>query len=243
MAKPSAAKTASTLPAALAKRATAAHAQRLARLARAGRDAITKIRDARAQIAGTYFDVGEALVVLSQDGMAEALGRADFAEVCALDLDMAAATARQLLTLATRLDRATVELLGRERALALLALADATPADDTVTDLLAATLVLPSKRRLAVRDASTAEIEAAAKEFRDARGATTGRRSAGFTTTPQERATFAKSARGWSRADLAAQVKTTLRASRKGFGAMVTVELPLTLWTQLAPPPRRRGQR
>ena len=144
MVKTTASKKSSSLPAALAKRATAAHAARLARLARAGRNAIAKVRDARTQIAGTYFDVGEALVVLAQDGMAEALGRKDFAEVCTADLDMLPNNARQLLSLATRLDRATVELLGRERALALLALADATPADDTVTDLLGAMPMPPT---------------------------------------------------------------------------------------------------
>ena len=62
MVKTTASKKSSSLPAALAKRATAAHAARLARLARAGRNAIAKVRDARTQIAGTYFDVGEALV-------------------------------------------------------------------------------------------------------------------------------------------------------------------------------------
>jgi len=227
-----------TTPPALVKRAKAAHAARLTRLAAQGRDAIGAIRAARSAVATNYFSMGEALAVLQGSGMAEALGRKDFAEVCTLDLDMAERTAEQLIALVKRLSRTMLETLGRERANAMLALVDATPADDAVGDVLGATINLPSGEKLVVRDASTAEIYAAAKAFRDARAVGQTKRSPGFTTTPDERARFAKSAKHWQRKDVKDVVTTRLVASRKEHGALVRVELPLAVWERLRPPPR-----
>ena len=101
--KPAAKKPA--LPAALAKRAEAQHALRVKRLAERGRVAIARIRERQADVAENMVDIGLALAELKADGVAEALGRAGFAEVVTRDLGMAITTANALVALATRVSR------------------------------------------------------------------------------------------------------------------------------------------
>jgi len=224
------------VPEALAKRAKAAHAARVERLVRQGRESIREVHTARVAVATNYFLMGQALAVLKTDGVAEALGRASFAELCAEDLDMTEASANRLIEMVGRMRRATLELLGRDRANAMLSLVDATPADDTVDEVVEATLTLPSGDKLVVADASTAEIYAAAKAFRDARPAPKGKAPKGFTTTADERARYARAAKRWQRDDVKALVDARLVASRKAHGAIVRVEMPLAIWEQLRPP-------
>jgi hypothetical protein len=225
-----------TLPEALAKRASAAHEARMQAIAVKGRNALGLVAASRTAVATNYFSMGEAIAVLKTVGMAEALGRKDFADICKRDLKMAEETANELAGLVKRLTRATLELLGRERANAMLALVDATPAADTVEELFAGTLRLPSAKKLVVRDASTAQLYAAAREFRQARPLTPGKRSEGFTTSTDERARYAKSEKHWKRKDVKDLVETQLVASRRGHGAIVRAEMPLTIWEQLRPP-------
>jgi hypothetical protein len=225
-----------TLPEALAKRATTAHEGRMERLAVKGRNALGLIAATRKAVATNYFSMGEALAVLKTPGMAEALGRTDFADICENDLKMAEATANELVGLVKRLTRATVELLGRERSNAMLALVDATPAEDTVEEVLTRTLRLPSGKPLVVRDASTATLYAAAKEYRQARALAPGKRSEGFTTSTDERARYAKAEKHWQRKDVKTLVETRLVASRRGHGAIVRAEMPLSIWERLRPP-------
>ena len=146
------------------------------------------------------------------------------------------ASANRLIEMVGRMRRATLELLGRDRANAMLSLVDATPADDTVDEVVEATLTLPSGDKLVVADASTAEIYAAAKAFRDARPAPKGKAPKGFTTTADERARYARAAKRWQRDDVKALVDARLVASRKAHGAIVRVEMPLAIWEQLRPP-------
>jgi len=225
------------LPAALRKNNAAASAAHLERLAAEGRAAIAEVKACRASIGGDYFSMGLAVKALKKKGVAQALGRADFAQVCTEDLEMSVTKAAQLVTLVTRLTRATVQLLGRDRASAMIALVDATPADDSVDEVLTATLRLPSGRELVVADASTEAVWAAAKEFRLA-GPAAKQPTRGFTASATERALFAKSAKRWQRKDLAAAVSVELKATRKAHGAEVAVRMPLALWATLAPPPR-----
>jgi hypothetical protein len=149
---------------------------------------------------------------------------------------MTEASANRLIEMVGRMRRATLELLGRDRANAMLSLVDATPADDTVDEVVEATLTLPSGDKLVVADASTAEIYAAAKAFRDARPAPKGKAPKGFTTTADERARYARAAKRWQRDDVKALVDARLVASRKAHGAIVRVEMPLAIWEQLRPP-------
>ena len=225
-----------SLPEALAKRASAAHEARMQALAVKGRNALGLVAATRKAVATNYFSMGEAIAVLKTVGMAEALGRTDFADICRQDLKMAEETANELVGLVKRLTRATLELLGRERANAMLALVDATPAADTVEELLTGTLRLPSAKKLVVRDASTAQLYAAAKELRQARALAPGKRSEGFTTSPDERARYAKAEKHWQRKDVKALVETQLVASRRGHGAIVRAEMPLSIWERLRPP-------
>ncbi len=224
------------LPVALAERATAAHQRRMVVIAAKGRDAIGLIVASRRAVATNYFTMGEAIAVLKTPGMPEALERKDFAEICEKDLQMSEESANELVGLVKRLTRATLELLGRERANAMLALVDATPADDSVEEILTGTLRLPSGKKLVVRDASTAVIYAAAKEYRQARALAPGKRSEGFTTSTDERARYAKAEKHWQRKDVKALVETRLVASRRGHGAIVRAEMPLSIWERLRPP-------
>ena len=57
-------------------------------------------------VAASMVDIGEALVELKAEGVAEALGRAGFAEVVTRDLGMAITTAHALVALSTRVSRA-----------------------------------------------------------------------------------------------------------------------------------------
>jgi methylmalonyl-CoA mutase cobalamin-binding subunit len=157
------------LPAALAKRAKEAHASKLARLAAVGRAAIARVRERQGDIAASMVDIGLALHELRAEGVAEALGRKGFADVCAADLQLPLTTALNLVALATRVPRAVVTSLGPERARAVLELVDATPANDTPEAVLARPVKLPSGKLLDVRSAGVAEIREAAKAFRAAR--------------------------------------------------------------------------
>jgi hypothetical protein len=213
------------LPRALAERAKAQHLNRMERLSERGRAAIARIRERQTDVAASMVDIGLALAELKAVGVAEALGRSGFAEVCALDLRMALSTANVLVALATRVPREVVTRLGTDRARAVLELVDATPEDDTTEEVLRAKLALPSGRTLDVANASAKEIRDAAKEIRDARIGTDGKRSAGFTTTPTEKRAFAAVARHLKTGGVGA---ARLVAARDGRGAKLRFELRLS---------------
>ena len=77
------------------------------RLRDKGRAAISLIRKRRATLADDFLDVGEALRTLKGEGMFEALGRADFDDVCGRDLDLAESTADAMIALSERIERVT----------------------------------------------------------------------------------------------------------------------------------------
>lgn len=213
------------LPAALAKNARAMRAAKLERLAVVGRAAIARIRERQADIAANMVEIGEALAELKADGVAEALERKGFAEICALDVRIPYTTALNLVALATRVPREVVVNLGPERARALLELVDATPADDSPEEVLARPLALPSGRVLDARNAGVVELRAAAKEFRAARPEATQKRSRGFTATPEEKRTFATLQKKLRERE--ADVAVKLIATRDPRGAKIQLELRL----------------
>lgn len=213
------------LPKELAERAKAQHAAKLARLTGRAQAALALIRERQADIAANMVDIGLALAELKGDGMAEALGRSGFAEVCEKDLRMAISTANGLVALATKVPRALVTSLGPDRARAVLELVEATPEDDTPESVLRAKLALPSGRTLDVAEASTQEIRDAAKEIRDARERTDGKRSRGFTATPAEKRSFTALAK---RLAEAGHTGAKLVATRDGNGARVRIEVRLS---------------
>ena len=211
------------LPEALVKVGKAARAQRVARLAQRGRDALARVRERQTNIAANMVDIGLALVELKADGVAEALGRRGFTDLVAQDLAMSLTTANALIALATRVPREVTQRIGHGRAALLLELADATPEDDAPQDLLDAKIELPSGKVLDVPNATDRELREGAKELRAARAAPKSRR--GFTTTREEKAAYARFAealRGHA-GELLAQTK--LVATRDGKGPKLRVEL------------------
>lgn len=224
-AKPLAAKPSASLPKELAERAKAQHAAKLTRLAERARSAVARIRERQTDIAANMVDIGLALVELKADGMAEALGRTGFAELCEKDLRMAVSTANGLIAIATRMPRELVTSLGADRARAVLELVEATPEDDTVVEVLNAKLALPSGRTLDVAQATAKDIREAAREIRDAKGATTEKRSRGFTATPAEKKAFTALAKHLTASGHAG---AKLVATRDGKGAKVRFEVRLS---------------
>ena len=219
------------LPAALAKRAEAQHAARRDALAARGFEAIALIQDLRRHISGDYLAIGKALAGLRQDGMADALGCADFREVCAKHFQMSAGHADRLIRLAEHFERAVALDLGYERACALLALADATPEDDTPEALMHATLTLPSGERLVVDEATTEQLFAAAKSFRQARAEAPGAKDkGGRSTTPAERVAFRALQRDVAADARWSEVKLVQVARGRTRGAMIRADVPQALW-------------
>ena len=213
------------LPAALAKRANMLHADKVGRLAAVGRAAIARIRERQTDVAANMVDIGLALHELRAEGVAEALGRNGFGEVCELDLKLPVTTALNLIAIATRVPREVVTSLGHDRARAVLELVDATPEDDTPEQVLSQPLKLPSGEMLDVRNAPVATLRQAAKAFRAVRPGATAKRGRGFSASPDEKKTFAAFARRLHAHH--AEATTTLVASRGTKGAKVRIEVHL----------------
>lgn len=180
------------VPAALAKRAAQQVAAKQERLRAEGRADVELILRRKARIAEDFYDIGEALLRLKRPGVAEAMGRASFSEICEKDVAISVTVASELVAIVSGLPRKDALRMGQSRALALLSLANATPEPDTAASLEKTVRTLPSGRRLEVSKASANELKAAATELRRAKAA--GSRSAptkrpkGRTTTPDEQA-------------------------------------------------------
>jgi hypothetical protein len=115
------------LPAGLAKNARAKHEAKRQRLADEGFKAISAIKALRTKIADDYLEMGRALRVLKQEGVAEAVGCASFEALCREKLDLSVTRAEQLIALFETLDADTVRALGADRASALMNLAGRHP--------------------------------------------------------------------------------------------------------------------
>lgn len=205
----------------LAAHAEAAHAAKLKRLAAEGRAAIRTVRARSVQNSANYYDIGDALRSLARPGVAEAIGRADFAEVCAKDLDLSVVHARRLMDVTARLRREVGETMSIRRAGAIVALVDATPADDTPDDVLAARLTLPDGEVLDVASASTAALVAAATAFRAAGSAP----ARGLTKSPAEKRAYKRvEAFVNDNPDLGIE-RTALKARHDG--AVITLQMPI----------------
>lgn len=225
--KPTPTPTKKPLPAALAKRAKALHDAAQARLVEQGREAIALIRDRREAIADSYFDIGQALITLKSEAIAQALGHADVATMLREELDLSVTTANKLIELATRVDRSLLRELQQERAAAILAVVDATPDDDTPEALLAKPFRLPSGDTLDLRTAPVGTIIELARTLRLERAPST-KRTAGFTTTPADRKAFAALIAPIAKDKALRGVATfKLIASRGEHGPLVESRVPL----------------
>jgi hypothetical protein len=215
------------LPLALAKRAQALHTAAQARLVEQGREAIALIRDRREAMADSYFDVGQALITLRSEAIAQALGYDDVAAMLRAELDLSVTTAAKLIDLATRVDRSLLRELQLERAAAILALVDATESDDTPEQLVAKPFRLSMGGTLDLRTAPVAEIKAEARTLRQGR-ASAKKPVKGFTTTPAERKAFAALVAPVVKDKALRGVATfKLLASREEHGPLVESRIPL----------------
>ncbi len=225
------------LPAELVRNAKAKHDARIALLVAKGQKAIALVTERRQDIASNFLDVADALQVLRSDGVPEALGRASFVEVCALDLDMALSKANRLIALAERMTRGLVLELGQERASAILDLVDATPADDSPEHVFSAKVTLPSGEILDVGAASTHAIREGAAELRRARPG----RGPGRTVTAEEQATLAEMLERVRAVPALSGVRARLIAMGAAHGADIEVRVPLAAFAQLVKTLAKKG--
>lgn len=178
-------KPARRLPPALAKRASALVKDKKARLAARGRSLLALVRDKRRVIAAAFYEMGQALVVLSDAAMFGALGHATFDDLLEHELEMSLSQADRLMAAARRLDEEQAADLGYEKSLAV-ASALALPG----TKLSGSALLL-GERTLDTGRISAAAIDQAATALRHSRQRP-GRPGRGKTTTPRERADAAR---------------------------------------------------
>lgn len=209
------------LPAALAERAEQQIKAKQARLAKEARADIALVKRRQTRITEDFYDIGEALVRLKQPGVAEAIGRSTFRELCETDLGMSLSTADRLIAIVTQIPRDEAQRMGQQRALALLDLARATPEADTPAQLETSTRTLPSGKKLAPGQATTREILAAAKELRETKPATGKPR--GRTTSAEERALAAELQASLRKAGFD-HARVSAVATKPGQGADVRIE-------------------
>jgi hypothetical protein len=225
------------LPVALAKNARASHDAKRQRLADAGFKALDAIKALRAKISDDFLEMGRALQVLKRPGVADALGHASFEALCAERLDLSVTRADVLIALFERLDAGLVRELGTERASALMNLADATPQDDRVEDLLSAKLKLPSGAVLDVAKATAQAINDAAATLRRAQ-AEPGKKRAGLTVQATEQKRFDAVVKRL-KAVAGDDVTAKLIATRKAGGADAQVRMPLAALLKLVAAARK----
>lgn len=121
------------LPSALAKRVALEVDAKKQRLAAQAKDDINLIARRRLRISEDFFEVGLALARLKKPSALEALGHPTFQVLLQVELDMSVTKAERLIAMVTKAPRELVTRLGQDRVSALMALADATPADDTAS--------------------------------------------------------------------------------------------------------------
>ncbi|WP_159396518.1 hypothetical protein [Sorangium cellulosum] len=209
------------LPPALAKNAARSAAMKRARLAEQARADIELIKRRRERIAEDFYDIGEALVRLKRPGVPESLGHKSFGDLCQAELGLSASKAAQLLAIVRSVPREQARSLGQERAAALLALAEATPEDDSTVTLASSVLKLPSGKRVDIATAPTRALREAAKEIRQAHAAADKPRR-GLTTTAPERAAALALQRALR--DLGLAEAHVAAVARHGGGAFVRIE-------------------
>ncbi len=239
--KTSTAATRSKLPAALERNARAQRDAKRQRLADEGFKALSAIKALRTKISDDFLAMGRALQVLKSKGVADAMGYGSFETLCAKKLDLSVTRADLLIKLYEKLDASLVRELGTDRASALMNLADATPEDDRVEDLLAAKLALPSGAVLDVAKATVQAINDAAATLR--RGAAaTGATRRGLTVSAVEQRRFdatVKRLRAIVGDDEGVAAK--LIATRKESGADAQVRMPLAALVSLVAAARKGG--
>lgn len=191
MPRPTKAKSASDskhVPVALARRAEALSRAKKKRLLAEAESLIALVGRRKREIAEAFYDLGVALKRLKDKEILLVLGCRSFDQLCGEKLDLSTTLANRLVEVASRMSRDEAIGVGQAKAMALVDLAAATPADETPGALSRARrpLALPGGGVLDLKKASGRAIERAAKAIREERATTKPRR--GRTTTAAERA-------------------------------------------------------
>lgn len=148
---------------------------------------IALILKRKTTIERAFYDIGAALVRLQVVKAHEVLGsHTTFFEFVEAELGLKRTTASELIAIASGIPRKEALALGQTKAAAFLELAKATPAKDTGAALARRTTRTPSGKAIGA-GASAKEIEAAAREYRDAAAKKKPTRGRGRTSTPAER--------------------------------------------------------
>jgi hypothetical protein len=218
-----------TLPAALARRAERAASAKVARLVAEAKRDIALIRRRRAEITEAFYDIGEALVRLKRREVVAALGCRSFAELCETHVGISPAQADRLVDIVTNMTREEALSVGATKAASLVALARATPEEDTVSDLLRGGARVGGKA-IDVKKASTRAVARAAAEARERSGAARG---GGRAVTKEERATCAALEKALRKAG-AKDAHVTARAGRVTGAARATIDLAVADIARLA---------
>ena len=218
---------AAKVPAALARRAEKAADAKIARILAQAKQDIDLIARRRGEITEAFYDIGEALVRLKRREVVAALGCRSFAELCAEHVGISSSQADRLVDIVTNMTRAEAIDVGATKAASLVALARATPEDDTVSDLLRHGARVGGKQ-VDVRKASSRQVARATAAARAARpnGKTDAR-----SVTKDERATCEALEKALRQAGAK---DATVQSKRGSHGGRATIELPIADITRLA---------
>ncbi len=181
------------LPAALVKRVKAEVAAKRTRLQTRAHGLLDLIARRKFDINEAFYDIGEALAELSHADMIAALGRKTFREVCKKDCGLSGTLAEGLVRVVTTMTRdEALAAGGQTKAIALAALAHATPEADTPAGLgKQRAFALPGGKKVDLAKATAHEVEHTAvvvRRAQAAKNAKSGKKPRGRTTTPDERA-------------------------------------------------------
>ena len=180
----------------------------------------------RAEITESFFDIGEALVRLKRREVVAAMRCKSFAELCEKHVGMSATQADRLVEIVTNMTREEAIAVGATKAASLVALARATPEDDTVADLLKNGVRIRGKS-IDVKKASTRALARAAV------GARRKKPTGGRSVTKEERATGASLQRAL-RAAGAKNASVEVKAGRTAGQALAVIELAVADIERLA---------
>ncbi|MBI2394941.1 MAG: hypothetical protein HYV09_35555 [Deltaproteobacteria bacterium] len=200
----------------LAKRASVLAEAARARLSKQAREDIALVKRRKTEFTEALYDLGEALLRLRKDPIPKLLGDRGFSDLCQRGLDLSPTNAGKVIEIVERLPRRDALKWGKEKAHALIELADATPAADTPLKIDAKALGEVDPKRATVR-----ELQALAQKERGKKKAA----PRGRTTTKEER-------------ELAARLQSALRksgaktataaavATKPGAPAKLRIEVP-----------------
>lgn len=215
-----------TLPAALVKRAAALTRQKLARIVKEARADIALLRRRRGDIAGAFYDMGEALRRLKRPEVLLAFKRATWESFCQAELTMSESQAERLIDIVNTMTREDAIKLGTfSKASSVARLVQATPADETVAQAIREGVVV-GKARLDVKHASVRAIAKAT------RGVPRARDKRGRHVSDSDAATVAKLEHELRKQKLDAHV--IAKAGLAGKEARVTIDVAISGLAALA---------